>query len=240
MMRRVRNKGFMQVMAVLMVVSFSSWAMAAGLIGARVIPSSKVAIYDGVKKVGEISNEAPLPEGKILSSNEKFGLKLDGIYLVATEKTKVAVSPISGGQDIFVQEGMVYFALAAIKNTLTFSTPQDSVTVQNVIVKASTTTPMVKGYVSFQNDQMDVAVLEGGQLLVVNARGQQIIEPGNKLMVQKAQADLGGGAAAGGGGLGPVGTGLIVGAVTLGVGIGGSYALGFNDDDKKTTSPFTP
>jgi len=237
-MRRVRNKGLMQVMAVLMVFSFSSWVMAAGLIGARVIPSSKVAIYDGVKKVGEISNEAPLPEGKILSSNEKFGLKLDGIYLVATEKTKVAVSPISGGQDIFVQEGVVYFALAGIKNTLTFSSPQDSVTVQNVIVNASTSTPMIKGYVSFQNDQMEIAVLEGGQLMVVNARGQQVIDPGSRWMVLKAQADLGGGAGAGGGGMSPTALGLTLTGGALGVVVFGAI-LGAPSSGG-TTSPFQP
>jgi hypothetical protein len=236
MMRCARNKVFMQVMAVLMVFSFSTWAMAAGLTGARVIPSSKVTIYDGAKKVGEISNEAPIPEGKILSSDEKFGLKLDGIYLVATEKTRVAVSPISGGQDIFVQEGTVYFSIGAIKNTLSFSTPQESVTVQNVIVKASTSTPMVKGYVSFQDEQMEVAVLEGGQLLMVSANGQQIIEPGNKLMVQKAQANLGGGGA-GAGGLGAGGWAVIGLTTAAAISVPIIY---HNNKSDGPTSPFTP
>jgi len=236
MMALVRKKGFVHLMAVLMVFSFSTWAMASGLTGARVIPSSNVTIYDGAKQIGVIGNEAPLPEGKILSSAEKFGVRLDGIYLVATEKTKVAISPISGGQDVFVQEGMVYFSIGAIKNILSFSTPQDSVTVQNVVVKASTSTPMVKGYVSFQNDQMEVAVLEGGQLMVVGANGQQIIEPGNKLMVQKAQSDLSGGGAGAGGGLG--GEGLAVIGLTTGAAVGG-FVL-YNNWTHDTTEPTSP
>jgi len=193
MMTLARKKGWMQVVAALMICSFSTWAMASGLNGARVIPTSKVAIYDGAKKIGEISNEAPLPEGKILSSDKTFGLKLDGIYLVATEKTKVAVSPLAGGQDVFVQEGRVYFAIRAVRNTLTFSTPQDSVTVENVIIQASTETPMIKGYLAFENKQMELVVHEGGQLRVVSAHGEQIVQPGNKMMVRTAQADLGGG-----------------------------------------------
>ena len=123
MMTFPRNKGCIQVSALLLVLSFTTWAMASGVNSARIIPSSssKVTIYESGKKIGEIGSEAPLPEGKILSSDKKFGLKLDGIYLVATEKTKVAVTPISSGHDVFVQEGLVYFALGAIENTLTFA-----------------------------------------------------------------------------------------------------------------------
>jgi hypothetical protein len=235
MNKLAQNKGLMQALVVVVVLCFSTWAMASGLTGSRIIPSSKVGIFDGEKKIGEISNEAPLPQGKILSSKDKFGVKLDGIYLVATENTKVAVSPIDGGQDIFVQSGMVYFSLSAIKNTLTFSTPQDSVTVQNAVIQASTTTPMIRGYVSYENDQMEVAVLEGGQLMVVNANGQQMIEPGRKLMVQKVQAQLGG---AGGGlsstAIGGIGLGAGLGVVLIG-GIAGSPSKGSDP-----TSPFRP
>jgi hypothetical protein len=236
MMTLIRKKGFKQLVAILMVFSFSTWAMASGLTGARVIPSSKVTIYDGAKQVGVIGNEAPLPEGKILSSNETFGVQLDGIYLVATEKTKVGIRSISGGQDIFVQEGRVYFSIGAIQNILSFSTPQDSVTIQNVIVKASTSAPMVKGYVSYQDDQMEVAVLEGGQLMAVGANGQQIIEPGNKLMVQKAQANLGGGGA-GAGGLGGPGWAVI--GITTAAAV--SVPIVFsNTKSDAPTSPFQP
>jgi len=232
MMTLARKKGWMQVLAVVVICSFSAWVLASGLNGARVIPSSKVAIYDGAKKIGEISNEAPLPEGKILSSDQTFGLKLDGIYLVATEKTKVAVSPLAGGQDIFVQEGRVYFAIRGIKNTLVFSTPQDSVTVENVIIQASTETPMIKGYLAFENKQMELVVTEGGQLRVVSAHGQQIVQPGNKMMVRTAQADLGGGG--GGGGL-LLGGGIAGGMTVLAI-VGSPDSGGA----QPATSPFQP
>jgi hypothetical protein len=239
MITLARKKGWMQVLAVLVICSFSTWAIASGLNGARIMPSSKVAIYDGAKRIGEISNEAPLPEGKILSSDKPFGLKLHGIYLLATEKTKLAVTPLGGGQDVFVQEGRVYFAIRAIENTLTFSTPQDSVTVENVIIQASTGRPLIKGYLAFENKQMELAVTEGGQLRVVSAHGQQIIEPGNKLMVQKAQANLGGGGAGAGGFgwqgwtlIGFTGAGIIAGPII--------YNGWWDNGDEVPTSPFKP
>jgi len=106
-------------------------------------------------------------------------------------------------------------------------------------VRASTTTPMVKGYISFQNDQMEVAVLEGGQLQVVNAQGQQVIEAGNKLMIQKVQAALGGGGAGSGGGIGPLGW-VGIGLGTAGA-IGAAAAIGSGGGGGGGgTSPFTP
>jgi len=72
--------------------------------------------------------------------------------------------------------------------------------------------------------------------MVVGANGQQIIEPGNKLMAQKAQSDLGGGGA-GAGGFGWQGWTL---AAFTGAGIIAGPIIYNSWDKDEPTSPSNP
>jgi hypothetical protein len=42
---------------------------------------------------------------------------------------------------------------------------------------------------------MEIGVLEGGKLVLVNSSGRQVLEPGKRAMIQNVQADLGEGGA---------------------------------------------
>ena len=237
MIKQFRKGWLAQAMVLLFVLSLSSSAVATGTGNARVIPTGKVDIYDGDQKIGELRSEAPLPVGKILTSSEKFGVKLDGLYLVATENSRFAVSHPSGGTDVFVEEGRVYFLLNEVKDTLTLSTPQDTVTVQSALIHASTDASSLRGYLLYENGQMEIGVIDGGKLVLADASGQRMIDSGNRIQFQHVQAALGGGAGAGGGvGAGTIG--IIIGGVLLaGLGI---YAILDDDDGEGVTSPFTP
>ncbi len=245
-MNRCLLKGGLAVAVVLLfVIGFSSSGLAADLDSARVIPKGKVLIYEGDQKVGELSSEAPLPAGKILTSNEKCGVRLDGIYLVADENTRFSVRTLSGGTDIFVEEGRLHFALSSTNQMLSFSTPQDTVTVQSTLINASTDTSTIRGYLLFENNRMEIGVIDGGKLVVANARGQQMIESGSSLQFQNVQAQLGaGGAGAGAGGMGAAAAGAAAaGAAGLGVVATGTSATGDNpqpDPEDRITSPFAP
>jgi len=237
-MKQFRKGWVAQATILLFVLSLSSSALATGTGAARVIPTGKVDIYDGAKKVGELSSEAPLPVGKILTSTEKFGVRLDGIYLVANENTRFGVRHLSGGTDIFVEEGRVYFVLNEVTDNLTLSTPQDTVTVQSALIHASTDASSIRGYLLYEDNQMEIGVIDGGQLVVADASGQRMIESGNSLRFQKVQAQLGGGAGAGGLGAGTIGA--IVGGVLL-VGLGVlAISEANDDDDSQVTSPSSP
>lgn len=241
MQRGLRNRALIQAVAFLFVMSLAAGTMASvDLTRARLIPKSKVSIYEGSTKVGELSSEAPLPEGRILTSSEKCAVRLDGLYLVAAENTRFGLTPGSGTMDLFVQEGRVYFALGEFRQTLSFSTPQDSVTVQSSVIQASAGSSTVKGYLLYENERMEIGVMEGGKLMVANADGQQLIEPGNSLRVEKAQADLKKGGTAApllGGGSKSV---LIGAGVAVGVTVGGMAALGAFDSDDGGAPPPPP
>jgi hypothetical protein len=228
-----------QAAVFLFVVSLGGGALAAGLDAARVLPEGKVYIFEGGKKIGELSSEAPLPVGKILESNRKCGVRLDGIYLVSAENARFSVGVLSGATDIFVEQGRVYFALGELKGPLSFSSPQDTARVESAVIEASNDTFGVKGYLLYEDDRMEIGVIEGGKLVLVHSSGRQVIEAGNSLWIQKAQADLGGGGAGASAGE-ELNTKLVAGAVAGGM-IGGLVWLDvFDDDDTPPTSPFRP
>jgi len=212
--------------------------MAAGLDGARVLPEGKLYIFDGSRKVGELSSEAPLPVGKMLQSNRKCGVRMDGIYLVSTENTRFSVRALSGGTDIFVDQGQVYFVLGELGAPLSLSTPKDTASVESAVIEVSSDTFGVKGYLLFQDGRMEIGVMEGGKLVLVNSSGRQVLEPGKRAMIQNVQAELGEGGADASVKeelMTKVLAGAAVGAV-----IGGVILWDPFDDDDEGTSPFRP
>jgi len=241
MARHFRKNWLVKAVVFLFFLGLSGSALGADFRGARVIPEGKVFIYEGARKTGELSSEAPLPAGKILTSAQKCGVRLEGIYLVADENTRFSVTPLSGGTDIFVEQGRVYFALAEVRGTLTLSTPQDTVTVQGTIISASTGTPMIKGYLLFEDNRMEIGVIEGGNLLLAKAGAGSAIEAGNSVMIQKAQAALeSSGAAAASTGHKP----FVVGALAVGAAVGVAALVASSGGDggasPPVTSPFEP
>ncbi len=234
-----RKNGLVQAVVFLFVLGLCGGSLAAGLDGARVLPEGKLIIFEGDQKVGELSSEAPLPVGKILQSKRKCGVRMEGVYLVSTENTKFSVRSVSGGTDIFVEQGRVYFALGELKSPLSFSTPKDTVNVESAVIEVSTDTFGVKGYLLFENGGMEIGVIEGGKLVLVNSSGRQVLEPGKRFMVQNAQANL-----EEGGAVASVSEELqtkILAGAAVGAVIGGVILWDpFDDDDGGATSPFRP
>lgn len=243
MNRHFRKSGLAQAVVFLFILSLSSSAPAADLGAARVMPKGTVHIYEGALKIGELSSEAPLPAGKILTSARKCGVRLEGIYLVADENTRFSVTPFSGETDIFVEQGRVYFALAELRDTLSLSTPHETVTVQGAIINASTETSMIRGYLLFEDNRMEIGVIEGGKLVVAKAGAGSAIEAGNSLLVQNAKAALAssGAAASGASGHNPFVVGaLAAGAVAGVVVLIAASGSGGDGVPPPVASPFEP
>jgi hypothetical protein len=232
------KKGWVQAVVFLFVLSLCGGSLAAGLDGARVLPEGKLNIFKGNQKVGELSSEAPLPVDKMLQSDGKCGVRMQGIYLVSTENTRFSVRDLSGGTDIFVQQGRLYFALGELRTPLSFSTPKDTAKVESALIEVSTDTFGIKGYLLFEDGKMEIGVMEGGKLVLVNSSGRQVLEPGNRVMVQNAQANLEGGGADASMSE-ELKTKLLAG-VAIGAVIGGVALWDPFDDDGGGTSPFRP
>ena len=171
------------------ILVFTSTGSSAGLPVGRILPKGKVTLFHGNQKVGEFRSEAPLPENTLLSVQGECGVKLSHLYLVALDQSLFSITTNNNSRTLFVQKGTVYFALSSTPYTLVFQTPDGVITTNDIMLKASSTNQLLKGYVYVEEGITRVGVLEGGSMIVtVTDDKPQLVAAGHELRL--AQADI--------------------------------------------------
>lgn len=185
----IKNTLKFKMMIAFIVLAFTSTGFSAGLPVGRILPKGKVTLFHGNQKVGEFRSEAPLPEDTLLSVQGECGVKLSHLYLVAVDQSLFSITTNDSSRTLFVQKGTVYFALSSTPYTLVFQTPDGMITTNEVMLKASSTNRLLKGYVYVEEGITRVGVLEGGSMLVTVADDKpQVVAAGHELRL--AQADI--------------------------------------------------
>jgi hypothetical protein len=185
----IKNTLKFKMMIAFIVLAFTSTGFSAGLPVGRILPKGKVTLFHGNQKVGEFRSEAPLPEDTLLSVQGECGVKLSHLYLVAVDQSLFSITTNDSSRTLFVQKGTVYFALSSTPYTLIFQTPDGVITTNEVMLKASSTDQLLKGYVYVEEGITRVGVLEGGSMLVTVADDKpQVVTAGHELRL--AQADI--------------------------------------------------
>jgi len=176
-------------MIVFTILVFTSTGFSAGFSVGRILPKGKVTLFHGNQKVGEFRSEAPLPENTLLSVQGECGVKLNHLYLVALDQSLFSITTNNNSRTLFVQKGTVYFALSSTPYTLVFQTPDGVITTNDIMLKASSTNQLLKGYVYVEEGITRVGVLEGGSMIVtVTDDKPQLVAAGHELRL--AQADI--------------------------------------------------
>jgi hypothetical protein len=193
---------------------------------ARIIPSGKVSIIKDGQVIGEITKEAPLPEGAVLKCEGKCSVKLDDVYMVVEKDTVFSVQPMADRHELFVQEGTVYYSLSESSRPLHLNTPAGDATTGDL----SMTETDVRGYVRVSGNKTEIGVIGGGTMMVQTASGEMAITPGKQVTIAALSSEAPGVAAAETGGLtrnekialGAVGAGVLAaGTIALASGGGG-------------------
>ncbi len=185
----IRNTLRLKLLIVFIILVFTSTGFSAGLSAGRILPKGKVTLLHDNQKVGEFRSEAPLPEDTLLSVQGECGVKLSHLYLVALDQSLFSITTNNRSRTLFVKKGTVYFALSATPYTLVFQTPDGVITTNEVMLKASSTNRLLKGYVYVEEGITRVGVLEGGSMLVtVTDDKPQVVAAGQELRL--AQADI--------------------------------------------------
>ncbi len=156
----------------------------------RIIPMGKVYMLKDGQTIGSYSSEAPLPENILLKTEGDSAIKLPDLYLVAVDKSQFAISNADTSRKLRIKEGTVYFALSKLPQALVFTTPEGFVTVQQVILNASTEKSTLKGYVAVSEKGSEIGVIEGGSLLISTADGDQLVKAGNRILLAQAELPL--------------------------------------------------
>ena len=185
----IKNTLRLKIMIVLIILVFTSTGFSAGLPLGRILPKGKVTLFHGNQRVGEFRSEAPLPEDTLLSVQGECGVKLSHLYLVAIDQSLFSITTKNSSRTLFVQKGTVYFALSSMPYTLVFQTPDGVITTNEVMLKASSTNRLLRGYVYVEEGITRVGVLEGGSMLVTAGDDKpQVVAAGHELRL--AQADI--------------------------------------------------
>lgn len=188
MLQIVKNKSCMKAVVTIVLLAFATAGFASGLHPARIMPTGKVFIYQGAEKVGQLSAEAPLPEGYLLLCEGKAGLKMDGLYWVAADKSLFSVTTKADSVEFELQEGTAYFALSELPRPLVFITPHGVFTAQEATLNASTDGGLLKGYVAATSEGTEIGVIEGGSLLISSSEGDTLVQAGNRIKVASKEA----------------------------------------------------
>ena len=183
MLQIAKSKSCIKAVVTIVSLAFATAGFASGLYPARIMPTGKVFVYQGSKIVSELSAEAPLPEGYLLLCDGKAGVKMDGLYWVAADKSLFSVTTKADSLEFELQEGTAYFALSALPRPLVFITPHGVFTVQEAMLNASTDGALLKGYVASTSKGTEIGVIEGGSLLISSSEGEKLVQAGNRIKV---------------------------------------------------------
>ena len=183
MLQIAKSKSCIKAIVTIVLLAFATAGFASGLHPARIIPTGKVFVYQGGEKVSELSAEAPLPEGYLLLCDGKAGVKMDGLYWVAADKSLFSVTTKADSLEFELQEGTAYFALSELPRPLVFITPHGVFTAQEAMLNASTDGALLKGYVAATSEGTEIGVIEGGSLLISSSEGEKLIQAGNRIKV---------------------------------------------------------
>jgi hypothetical protein len=188
-MQHFRKKGFeFKITAVFVILIFASTSFAAGFPADRILPKGKVTLYHGSRAIGEFTSEAPLPEDALLSVQGECGVKLRHLYLFALDRSLFSVSTNEGSRTLTIKNGTVYFAISAMPRTLVFQTPEGTITTNEVVLNASSTNKLLKGYVYVEDGITRMGVLEGGSMLVTATDGKPLsVSPGHEIKLAQAE-----------------------------------------------------
>ena len=79
--------------------------------GSRIMPTGSVKVYKGGKLVQVLKQESALPDGAVLTTEGKCGVRSEDFYLVADDGCTFSIIDGRDRKDLQVDNGVVYFAI---------------------------------------------------------------------------------------------------------------------------------
>lgn len=186
MINLTKNKNLLGLISIICIIGFVSSSFAASVGVPQMLPEGKIHVYDGSQKIAVVTAESPLPQGKMLKVDGKCGIRMDSLYLVATDKSTLMVRTEKRGQELFVKDGRVFFGITAINDPISFFTPNGGVVAQQVMIKASSQSPILEGYVDVSGKNAEIGVISGGSMVVSTADGEVTVNEGQRILLAQA------------------------------------------------------
>ncbi len=187
---RTKRKGARKFIILLIVFMIGQSTIAlAGM--DRIRPADRVTLWRGDQVIGVYTQEAPLPEGAIISTEGRCGVKLNGLYLVAEDQSVFSINTAGRKINVFVKQGTVYFKTMGERQLLSFVTPNGQIDVQRIRLQVGFGDAALKGYLAVGDTNSEFGVAEGGAMDVLTDDGMMSIGAGQKIILAQADMDIG-------------------------------------------------
>ena len=186
-----KHKLGLKFFAVSLSLALAFPGLSSDLKSGRIYPTGKITIYSHNQIVGEFSKEAPFPEGFLIATEGKCGVKMDDIYLVAEDRSLFSVDTATKLRKLLIKEGTVFFAFSRMSHSLSFITPSGNLAVLEILLHAATASPKLKGYIAVKPNGSELGVINGGSIIVSTEQGEMMIESGQRLILAQADMDVG-------------------------------------------------
>jgi len=149
-----------------------------------ILSDGKVIVYDKDGKPvsdNNLKGKNTYTEGTMVMCKDGCVIKSKGISILADKGTSIATSENEGVFNIVLKEGKVNFVILDPSVKINFYTTFGVYTVADVIQYANTSSA-VKGYFSSNNNNAEVAIIEGG-MTFATANGLKEVKSGEKIIL---------------------------------------------------------
>jgi hypothetical protein len=239
MFRKLKRGKFFKIGSILIVFVFSAVGTASAIDQARIIPTKKVSIYRADKLIDELRAEAPLPYNDLLVCEGKCTVKMDNLLMATPGGASFSITAPPLNNTMEFVKGDIYFSISELKKPLVIKTPTEDITIQQLMLKTAAGDQMLMGYFSVTPTATEIAVIEGGSMIVSTSHGEQHIDSGKKLILAAKTAPASAGAPVADKSTGAWTSGQIWGAVLASAGVIGA-ALLWGGSSSSSDSPTTP
>ena len=189
----MKYNNFKLLVAALAIMMMSCGANAATQ--GRIIPNGSVSL----EKNGTVSNyteQTAVDEDALIACNGNCMVKLQGLSIVAADKTRFAVREINDSIHLYVETGHINFVVTDTSKPFSFYTPDGQYIKSEGYITPASTDKAVKGYFNI-SDKIHEIGMEQGSMIVLTENGHQTIKPGESMQLALANVPGGGTTASG-------------------------------------------
>ncbi len=205
----------------------------AGFAAGGSIAHGNLAVYKNGQLVSKLIGKNPIEDGSLLVCDGKCMIKSEGISLIATDESSVAVTNEDNTFKLYVKEGRVDYIISSNVRTISFYTPQGTYTVAEVIFNAGSQS-VVRGTVEVDSTGKTEITVSEGRMVFATADGMKTVNANQKIIL--AVAPPAGGQAVSG----QAGTAtpfLIPGGIIVAAGTGVAVFANNGDNNDTPASP---
>lgn len=151
----------------------------------RIMTDGKVSLYKNGKVVTSFTKEGPVDDSALIACEGKCLVKVKGLSLIADDQTRFAVKEIGNSVNLYVENGIVNFAVSDVSRQFAFFTPDGNYVQSEGFITPASTNKSTKGYMRTTDKGTEIGMTDG-TMIVQSNKGTETIGPGKAILLALA------------------------------------------------------